>query len=249
MALAGACGTGAVGGTAEPGPQGTPEIPLEAGARRDASIPGLRTAEESFVDAGDATVPSPDAGDARAPDAGDAQAVDGAGSDGSSGDASGGDASGEDASGDDGGGICTPPPCAAPPPDCHYEGGDLCTTCGTMVCPDAGGPGGGSGDTCSVATAAITALVTSSLACDNASDCKAVPLDCRAGRCWAAVRTDVDETALQALLSTVSQSCFGGCGCNGAVPQAVCTNHVCTESFGGNGGGSAGGGSSGTTTN
>jgi hypothetical protein len=36
-------------------------------------------------------------------------------------------------------GTCNMPiDCAAPPPDCHYEGGDFCTSCGTLVCEGAG---------------------------------------------------------------------------------------------------------------
>lgn len=36
---------------------------------------------------------------------------------------------------------CLPPPCAAPPPGCHYEGATQCT-CGTLVCTCTGpGPG------------------------------------------------------------------------------------------------------------
>lgn len=30
---------------------------------------------------------------------------------------------------------CVPPPCAAPPPGCNYEGGSRCE-CGTLVCED-----------------------------------------------------------------------------------------------------------------
>ncbi len=33
------------------------------------------------------------------------------------------------------GGVCTNPiSCALPPPNCNYQGGDGCTTCGTLVC-------------------------------------------------------------------------------------------------------------------
>lgn len=37
----------------------------------------------------------------------------------------------------DGACDCVPPPCAAPPPGCHYEGGSLCK-CGTLVCDSTG---------------------------------------------------------------------------------------------------------------
>ena len=37
----------------------------------------------------------------------------------------------------DGACDCLPPPCAAPPPGCHYEGASLCK-CGTLVCDSTG---------------------------------------------------------------------------------------------------------------
>lgn len=50
--------------------------------------------------------------------------------------------------------ACTPPPCAAPPMGCRYEGATLCT-CGTLVCaPSACEPECGATDYCDLCATA-----------------------------------------------------------------------------------------------
>ena len=45
--------------------------------------------------------------------------------------------------------------CAAPPMGCQYEGGDPCTSCGTLVCDDAGAVDAGSGLGCATCTGTV----------------------------------------------------------------------------------------------
>ncbi len=108
------------------------------------------------VDAGEADGGGSDAGEADAGEAdgggSDAGGVDAGEADGGSSDAGEADAGEADGGGSDSGpdpdAGCTPPPCAAPPPGCHYEGSDPCT-CGTLVCE--GSCGGVLGAICSAA--------------------------------------------------------------------------------------------------
>jgi hypothetical protein len=96
--------------------------------------------------------------------------------------------------------------CAAPPAACHYEGGDPCRSCGTLVCDDAG-------TDVAQLSCGSTPLVDVPRACAVAADCVVADhqIDCCGTHVVTGIRADAD-----ALFQPAEARCrdsYGDCKC------------------------------------
>jgi hypothetical protein len=143
--------------------------------------------------------------------------------------------------------------CAPPPPGCHLEGGDGCTTCGTLVCPDAALADAGGDDAGALdAGAAIvctgpgtSTFPTFERACAGESDCVVVEHQVN---CCGTLRALGIRADAQAAFDAAEASCRGmypSCRCPAMVTRAdddttfdgvnpahaLCTAGQCTSTF------------------
>lgn len=128
--------------------------------------------------------------------------------------------------------------CAAPPIGCRLEGGDGCTTCGTVVCPDAELPDGGAddagtedagiddaGDSDGGAAISCTGpggstFPTFDRACAGEGDCVVVE---HQTNCCGTLRALGIRADQQAAFDAAEASCramYPGCGCASMATQA-----------------------------
>lgn len=148
--------------------------------------------------------------------------------------------------------------CAAPPIGCHLEGGDGCTTCGTLVCPDAapadaGGDDADSGDAGALDAGAaivcsgpgISTFPTFDRACAGDGDCVVVEHQVNCCGTLRALGIRADQQAAFDAAEATCRGMYPGCGCAAMVTRAdddttfdgtnparvLCSAGQCTSTF------------------